>query len=385
VVQPAPKALDYSLGEAGVAGWKMWGFERGSRVRLRLIAVSTTFGLTLVSASAQQTQHVSITVAPVIHAAPDDTTQLPVQIGPNGVVLQNSFIRIRGLPPSATLSDGYAVTAGSWSVPLVAADNLAISVPADAEGSSELAIDIVDVDGSVLAQAKTVLVIVPGSTEQSQQWPVQTASIAKPDLDPSPLAALQVGFDAFLARTAKPRNERGDATNTLTPDQRAETFRQFLTWAQNPLQVDVNVRLTTMKGAGELIGTLTVGNTEIIVAGRKEAALFIKPNLKGLRPGVYAFHVYENANCESAVKDGEHVPGLAAGQPLWLSGTGHLSGTVFASHLGNLPRLEVDSDGTATKPVVAARLTLADVANRSLMIHASQDDYSARLACGRLN
>lgn len=369
----------------------MRGFERGNRVRLRLIAVGTTFGLTLVcgalvpSASAQQPQRVSITVAPVIHAAPDDTTQLPVQIGPQGVVLRNSFIRVRGLPPSVALSDGYAVTAGSWSVPLLAAGNLAISVPADAEGSSELAIDVVNIDGSVLAQAKTMLVIVPGSTENSQHRNIESASIVTPDIDPSPLAAIQKGFNAFLANTAKPRNERGDATNVLTPDQKAETFRQFLTWAQNPLQVDVNVRLTAMKGVGELIGTLTVGNTEIIVAGRKEAALFIKPNLKGLRPGSYAFDIHENANCESALKDGEHVPGLGAGQHLWLSGAGYLAGSVFTSHLGSLPHLEVGADGTATKPVVAPRLTLADVANRSLIIHASQDDHSARLACGRLN
>ena len=162
-------------------------------------------------------------------------------------------------------------------------------------------------------------------------------------------------------------------------------FRQFLTWAQNPVQVDVNVRLTALKGTGDLIGTVTVGNTEIVVAGRKEAALLIKPNLKGLRPGSYAFHVHENASCNSALKDGEHVPGLGAGQPLWLSGTGQLAGPVLASYLGKLPHLEVDANGTATKPIVAARLTLADVAHRSLMINASEEAQSPRMACGRLN
>jgi len=69
---------------------------------------------------------------------------------------------------------------------------------------------------------------------------------------------------------------------------------------------------------------------------------------------------------------------------LWLSGIGQLSGTTFTSHLDDLPNLEVNADGTATKMVVAARLNLADVANRALMIHASQDDNSARMACGRL-
>jgi superoxide dismutase, Cu-Zn family len=136
---------------------------------------------------------------------------------------------------------------------------------------------------------------------------------------------------------------------------------------------------------GEVIGTLTVKNTEIIVAGRKEAALFLKPNLRGLRPGLYAFHVHENPNCGSALQGGEPVAGLAAGSHLWLSGTGELSGTTFTSHLGNLPNLEVDADETATRVVIAARLTLADVANRSIIIHASRDDFSPRLACGRLN
>jgi superoxide dismutase, Cu-Zn family len=400
----------------------MRGFEHGSRVPLRLIAVSTTFGLGLVcaalmaSASAQEIPRVFITVAPATLAAPDATTHLPLEIGPPGVVVQNSFLRVRGLPPSAALSDGYAVTAGNWSVPLAAARSLAVILPAEAEGRAEIAIDVVNVDGNVLAQARTVLVIASGSedldsprpvetrpvetrpaetrpvearpvearpveTRPVETRPVETATIARPDLDPSPFAAIQRGFEVFLARTP-----RSDAT-ALTPDQRSDMFRQFLTWAQNPVQVDVNVRLTALKGTGDLIGTVTVGNTEITVAGRREAALLIKPNLKGLRPGSYAFHVHEHANCDSAVKDREHVPGLGAGQPLWLSGTGagQLAGPAFASYLGKLPNLEVDGNGTATKPVVAARLTLADVAHRSLMINASDEANSPRMACGRLN
>src|SRR5262249_42758987 len=96
---------------------------------------------------------------------------------------------------------------------------------------------------------------------------------------------------------------------------------------------------------------------------------------------LYAFHVHENPACGPGMKDGESVPGLAAGNHLWLSGTGALSGTTFASHLGNLPNLTVAADGTAKTPVVAARLTLADVVRRACVIHASQDDNSPRLAC----
>ena len=186
---------------------------------------------------------------------------------------------------------------------------------------------------------------------------------------------MQRNFDQFMAR----KNPGGKGA--LTAEQKSEMFRQFLTWPQNPLEVEAVVRLTSTSGTGEAIGTLSVKNGEILVAGRKEAALFIKPNLRGLPPGSYAFHVHENANCGPALKDSELVAGLAAGTHLWLSGTGALSGTTFTSHLGDLPKLQVDADGTAKKIVVAARLTLADVANRSFMVHASQDDNSARMAC----
>jgi superoxide dismutase, Cu-Zn family len=109
--------------------------------------------------------------------------------------------------------------------------------------------------------------------------------------------------------------------------------------------------------------------------------LYIKPNLCGLPPGAHAFHVHENPDCGPASKDAELVPGLAPGSPLRLLGTGALSGTTYSSHLGDLPDLDVDAAGAAKKAVVAARLTLADVANRSFIIHASQDDNSPRLAC----
>lgn len=162
---------------------------------------------------------------------------------------------------------------------------------------------------------------------------------------------------------------------------RAEMFERFLAWPRNPFEAELAVRFTSPTGVGHMIGTLSVKNTEIMVAGRKEAALFMRPGISGLPVGLYAFHVHEHADCGPGMKDGQPVPGLAAGNHLWLSGTGALAGTTFTSHLGDLPDLEVAADGTATKVIVAARLTLADVAGRSFVIHASQDDDSVRLAC----
>jgi Cu-Zn family superoxide dismutase len=167
--------------------------------------------------------------------------------------------------------------------------------------------------------------------------------------------------------------------------QRNEMFADFLAWPRNPLAVELTVRLTFPGGVGPVIGSLTVKNTEIMVAGRKEVALLIQPDVRGLPQGRYAFHVHEKADCGSALKDGRQVPGLAAGEHLWASGTGAHHGTTFASHLGDLPDLEVGADGNAKALVAAARLTLADVAGRSFMIHASPDDTSERLACAAFN
>jgi superoxide dismutase, Cu-Zn family len=327
----------------------------------------------LSTGSAQEAPRAAINIAPVTFAVSASETRLALRVGPKKLLPKNSSIRVRGVPIYAALSHGYAVAPGIWTVPLLAAEQLAIIMPRGEQGRADIVISLVTADGSVLAEARTVLVTTPASALTTASAPT-----ASPSHDPSPLAAIRQQFAAFLART-------GSNARKLTTAQEAERFSEFLTWPQNPLEVSVTVRLTSTRGVGDPIGTIAVKNGEIIVAGRKETALFLKPNLRGLRPGLYAFHVHENPNCGPALQEGQLVPGLAAGTHLWLSGTGALSGTTFTSHLGNLPHLEVDADETATKLVVAARLTLADIANRSLVIHANQDDFSARLACGPVN
>jgi superoxide dismutase, Cu-Zn family len=355
------------------------------------VAVALILGTWARAAWAQETKPVSITVPPVLRAEAGSNSQLSIRVGPQETLTKNSSIRISGLPPVIAVSSGYAVAPGAWSVPLAAVPGLTILVPVGAQGKSDVVIDLVKDDGSVLAKARTELIVAPASQAHANHQPTVATAAIKPELDPSPrdpspLAAIRKGFDTFLAKRRLTTDQsEADTKTALTADQKAEMFRLFLTWPQNPLEVEVVVRLTSEGGVGNAIGSVVVKNSEVLVAGRKEPALILKPNLRGLQPGKYAFHVHENPNCGPALKDGIPVPGLAAGAHLWLSGTGQLSGTSFTSHLGNLPNLEVNADGTATKAVVATRMSLADVTNRALMIHANQDDNSARMACGRLN
>jgi superoxide dismutase, Cu-Zn family len=146
----------------------------------------------------------------------------------------------------------------------------------------------------------------------------------------------------------------------------------------------VHMYRTSAAGQGKAVGTITVKDTAY-------GALFA-PDLKGLPPGLHGFHVHENADCGAKEKNGKRVPGLAAGGHYDPAGSGRHEGPYGNGHLGDLPPLYVDAQGTSTLPVLAPRIKVADLNGRSLMIHAGGDNFSdhpaklggggARQACG---
>ena len=86
------------------------------------------------------------------------------------------------------------------------------------------------------------------------------------------------------------------------------------------------------------------------------------------------------------------MPAGAAGGHFDPQGSKHHGEPWGDGHLGDLPPLCVGTDGSATQPVLAPRLKLADVQHRALMVHAGGDNHSdhpaplggggARVACG---
>jgi Cu-Zn family superoxide dismutase len=151
-------------------------------------------------------------------------------------------------------------------------------------------------------------------------------------------------------------------------------------------EATVTVNRTSDSGIGPAIGTVVVRDTPY-------GALFT-PDLTGLSPGLHGFHVHENPVCGPKEKDGQMVPGLAAGGHYDPAGTGRHAGPYGDGHLGDLPALFVDAQGRSTLPVLAPRLKVSDLKDRSLMIHAGGDNYSdtpeklggggPRMACGVL-
>ncbi len=149
-------------------------------------------------------------------------------------------------------------------------------------------------------------------------------------------------------------------------------------------EITVQMNDVDAKGVGASLGTVGIEETRY--------GLVFHPELKGLPPGLHGFHVHENPSCAPEMDDGKMVPAKAAGGHLDPAATKRHGDPWGDGHLGDLPALTVTADGTATNPVLAPRLRLADIKGRALMIHVGGDNHAdhpkplggggARMACG---
>lgn len=148
--------------------------------------------------------------------------------------------------------------------------------------------------------------------------------------------------------------------------------------------VVVPMNLVDEKGVGVGVGQVTISESKY--------GLVFTPTLKGLSPGIHGFHLHQNASCEPKEKDGKIIAAGAAGGHYDPAAT-NVHGTPWGDgHLGDLPPLYVEANGTANHAVLAPRLKLSDLQGRALMVHAGGDNHSdhpavlggggARISCG---
>lgn len=148
--------------------------------------------------------------------------------------------------------------------------------------------------------------------------------------------------------------------------------------------VTVTINSVSPQGVGSSIGTITFTDTA--------QGLQVTPKLTGLTPGDHGFHIHENPDCGPKDKDGQMVAALAAGPHFDPAHSGKHLGPHGGGHKGDLPKLEAGADGVASKSATVVGVKVADIRNRSVMIHAGGDNYSdtpaplggggARVACG---
>ena len=147
--------------------------------------------------------------------------------------------------------------------------------------------------------------------------------------------------------------------------------------------MDTEIYELTEEGTGDVMGSVKV-------RANPHGVLFV-PELSGLTPGVHGFHLHENPDCGPSEKDGDTVPGGAAGGHYNPGGGGH-NGPYQEGHKGDLPALYANQDGEVSVPVLAPRLMARDLHGRALIIHQNGDNYSddpkplggggSRVACG---
>lgn len=128
---------------------------------------------------------------------------------------------------------------------------------------------------------------------------------------------------------------------------------------------------------------------QVATAHLREQAegVMVTLNAASLPSGLRGFHFHEGGHCAG---------------PSFASAGGHFNPTrrehgfenPQGPHLGDLPNLVIQRDGTATQTLLARNVTLAagrtSVRGRSLVVHAERDDYGTdpsgnsgdRVACG---
>ena len=138
-------------------------------------------------------------------------------------------------------------------------------------------------------------------------------------------------------------------------------------------------------GPTDPIGTVTFEDSK--------KGLVVKTDLWGLPPGQHGFHVHQNPSCDGAMQEAIAVPGGAAGGHYDPMSTGkHMGPDSKAGHRGDLPFITVDDAGKSKQTLLAPNLKLAELGNRSVIIHAGGDNYAdqpqplggggRRIACG---
>ncbi len=163
----------------------------------------------------------------------EPATQMPLQIriAPTESIPRNSFLRLRGLPPTASLSEGHSIAPGAWAIPLNGLPRLRLNLPASVSGKSELVISLVDEDGKLLAEARVSLVI-------QQQAPVSVspapAAVEKDRMPAPPLPRVQAPALTLAEReTAEKMVARGE--RDLEQGNIAQARQFFLRAAQTGL------------------------------------------------------------------------------------------------------------------------------------------------------
>ena len=135
---------------------------RGSRSHARYAVACVVACACLLAAPHDNTAMAGdtrVVMSSTIQAAPGADVALTIEVMPPESAPAKSFIRIRGLPAAASLSDGHMIAPGAWAVALTDVARLRLFLPARQSGRSDLTVTLVGMEGVVVAETRASLIV----------------------------------------------------------------------------------------------------------------------------------------------------------------------------------------------------------------------------------
>lgn len=225
---------------------------------MRAVAATLALVLLLLSGGpliAQTPSPVQIIVPTTLLVEPASETGMGISVGPPDNLPRNAFMRLRGLPSQVTLSEGYLISAGSWAIPLFSLSRLKLIVPAGSSGRSDISVALVSIEGEIISEVRSVLVIGPAAAIPKAE-PARPATGAAPTvitLTPPPPPPVPAGRPAPKAEetaAAKPIGEV--ARQKLTGEELARAERSIAQGAKSMEQGNIAVARQFFLRAAEM-------------------------------------------------------------------------------------------------------------------------------------
>jgi hypothetical protein len=239
----------------------------------------------------------SILIAAEISVPQSAVTRMPVVVNAPRGLPPGAMLVFRGLPERVMLSEGRKFNQGVWAVPVASVGRLEIAPSSEANGTTEIDVELTTLDGNVLATAHTILSIGEQATEQTK-------------------TVVATARDTSIVRTT-------GTINSATPP--AETAQPSASAVARRLSADEADRARKLMRRGD----------EALEGGKVTAArlLYQAAADAGWAPGAFALaQTYDNrALSQSKVLSGvQPDPALAK---KWYEKAKELGSTEAAAHL----------------------------------------------------
>jgi hypothetical protein len=121
-----------------------------------------------------------LTTSARIEATAGETVSFPIALDGTDGVPPRSVIAIRGLPQGSNFSEGRPYGDSEWNLKPDQIGDLALVLPADADGEFKLGIALIAPDDGVITEAETLLEITPAPVPVEQAAP-EESSVPSPD------------------------------------------------------------------------------------------------------------------------------------------------------------------------------------------------------------